>query len=86
MPARILFLGASDDDYAVLSKYVRPGPNTEIKFCNISAVYPAEHEKAGLPMAVEQLAGYRADAVIYSEHIGDSGERELIFANVLRAD
>lgn len=86
MPARILFLGAADEDYAILSKYIRPGPNTEIKFCNLNRTYPAGHEKEGLPVAVDELAGYRADAIVYSEHIGEADEREEIFANVLRAD
>lgn len=79
MSAKLLFLGASDEDFEILRQRVKPAPETEIKFVFIGRVFPEGHPQAGMLCAVSEVWNYRPDAIIYSEHIGDPHEREAIF-------
>ena len=79
MPARLLYLGVVPEDFEILQRRVRPAPNTEVRLVHLGG-----GSAEGIFAAVEALGDYRADAVIYSPHIGDPAEQEAIFAAVLR--
>ncbi len=80
MPAKILYLGTSAADFAILAKRVRPASTAQVTVGLVTRAYVGESSTPVLPPGT---AGQQFDMVVYSPQIGTPEERETLLAALL---